>query len=99
MADMRQTVQWAKALLAILVAVSMLFAPLAAAQAMPCHDHDGHQAVVAGSPQFQAESGHVEHQHASHAIDHKACCGSACGFCAVVIESASPAVLDLIATS
>jgi hypothetical protein len=99
MVDMRQAVRVAQALLAILVAISMLFAPLAAAWAMPCHDFDAHQAVAAVSTQFKAASGHLGHQHASHAIDHKACCGSACGFCAALIESASLAALDLIATN
>ena len=88
-----------QALLAILVAISMLFAPLAAARAMPCHDFDAHQAVAAVSAQFEAASGHLGHQHASHTIDHKACCSSACGFYAAMIDSASLAVLGLIATS
>jgi hypothetical protein len=96
---MRQAVRSAQALLAILVAISMFFAPVAGAWAMPVHDFDAYQTVVAGSPQFKAASGHLGRQHASHPIDHKACCGSACGFCAALIESASLAALDLIATS
>jgi hypothetical protein len=97
MVDTWQTVRRAQALLTLLVAMSMLFATLSAARALPCHDYDGHQTVAAGSLQFEAANGNVGHRRASHILDHKACCNG-CSLYAAVIETASVAVLDLFST-
>lgn len=43
MIDTWQTVRCVRALQAFLVAVALLVAPIANVQAMPCHDHVGHE--------------------------------------------------------
>jgi len=97
MAKMRQTGRRAWVLLAFLAAIALLVAPLARAQAMPCHDHANAHVAIAASPQIEATSDHNGLQGTSLAIDHQTCCANTCSFCVVVFGTASAIVLDRIA--
>ncbi len=93
MVDKWQALRWAKALLILAVAIALLVVPLASVQAMPCRDHAGSEhnerMTVAESPQAGVASGHDGLQGNPQIVDHKACSGSACGFCIVVMDTAN----------
>lgn len=84
----------------ILVAVALLFAPLANAMSMPCHDQaDQAHSAVAESPQHVAASDHDDHPGHSDAVDHGSCCSFACSACVVAINKASDGSLVLVSVS
>jgi len=82
-----------RALLAFLVAITLLVAPVASAQAMPCHDLiRQEQATVVESGQLQAAISGDGLQDHSHAVGHTLCCSSACASCVVAIAAPCPTV-------
>ena len=84
-----QTIGRMRALLAFLVAIALLIAPVASAQAMPCHDLvRNEQATIAESWRLQAAIGGDRLQGHSLAVDHTLCCSSACASC--VVAPAAP---------
>lgn len=93
-----QPMGWVRALLAFLVAVALLVAPVASMQGMPCHDLVDHE------PSTVAGSGHLEVAHSdnalrghSQAVDHTLCCSSACASCVVAFATAGATVPQRIA--
>ena len=88
-----QTIGWMRALLAFLVAIALLVAPVASAQAMPCHDlvrHEQATVVESGQPQAAISGGGLQGH--SHAVDHALCCSSACASCVVALAAPGPTV-------
>ncbi len=86
-----QTIGRMRALLAFLVAIALLIAPVVSAQAMPCQDLVRHeQATVVAGGQLQAAVSGDGLQGHSHAVDHTLCCSSACASC--VVAPAAPGV-------
>ncbi len=84
-ADRRRFV-WINAVLTMLVALALLFAPVAGAQAMSCHERQ-----VYTHPGFEHSSIHRD-VHSSlpdglHTPDHKSCCTVACSFCVVLAST------------
>jgi len=94
-----RTMGQAKLLSTLLVAVVMLFAPLANVIPLQCHDDDPALAVhatVSDGAQHVVASGHVAHPDASsQGIDQGKCCAFACGTHAIAIDSVGEIVLDL----
>lgn len=83
-----QTIGQMRALLAFLVAIALLVAPVVSAQAMPCHDLVRHeQATMMVSGEFQAAISGDGLQGHSHAVDHTLCCSSACASCVVALAA------------
>ncbi|SCW85560.1 hypothetical protein SAMN02927900_05692 [Rhizobium mongolense subsp. loessense] len=78
----RRKFAWVNAMLTILVALALLLAPAASAQAMQCHEHSGHG--QSGFEQSSALTDDVSLQGGLHTPDHKACCAAPCGFCIVL---------------
>ncbi|THK39181.1 hypothetical protein EHS39_06345 [Ensifer sp. MPMI2T] len=78
----------ARGLLAILVAIMFLAAPMAEATASACDDH---------AVQFEhSETSRDLNQSGDHRPDdHKACCHTACTWCSIVLPAANPVVLSL----
>ncbi|MFG1315572.1 hypothetical protein [Xanthobacter autotrophicus] len=86
MVKFRRPKGWARVLPAILVAVAMLFAPLAGAMPMPCHDHD-ETILVLGLDDGQALSSRNGMDHtdtSSDSADHGRCCSLSCGVSVLV---------------
>ncbi|RTL91466.1 hypothetical protein EJV44_19605 [Ancylobacter aquaticus] len=85
-------------MLAFLVAIALLIAPVASAQAMPCHDLVRHeQATIAESGQLQAAIGGDRLQGHSNAVDHTLCRSSACASCVVAPAAPDATVPERIA--
>ncbi|MBB5753707.1 MAG: hypothetical protein J0I31_04150 [Rhizobiales bacterium] len=83
-----QTIGWMRALLAFLVAIALLVAPVASAQAMPCHDLVRHeQTTVVESGQLRAVISGDGLQGHFHAVDHALCCSSVCASCVVALAA------------
>jgi len=82
----RRKVGWARVLPAILVAVALLFAPLAGAMPMPCHDHD--ETVLAldlhDGQTLSSWNGMDHTETSSDAVDHGKCCSLTCGISVLV---------------
>lgn len=99
MVSVGQLVRWARALLAMPVAIALLFAPMAGAMTGPCHDRIGYQQDhgddhdVAASA--QPASSTVQHQDQpapnQAAGDFKNCCSASCGISLTVIARHNPA--------
>ncbi|WP_168879257.1 hypothetical protein [Rhizobium sp. P28RR-XV] len=97
MAADRRRFAWMDAMLTLLVALALLFAPVASVQAMACHDRLDHaqQSSFVHSPvlrntQASSDSGF-------HTPDHKGCCAVRCAFCvvlAVVDREDAPAAMS-----
>ncbi|MDQ0394869.1 hypothetical protein [Labrys monachus] len=82
-------------MLAFVVAIALLLAPLGVAGAAPCPPRAGPCAVLSEHPAGAAAHHHDGSRDSGGMADHKACCGSACGLCcaAIAAESAVPARL------
>ncbi|MFG1420529.1 hypothetical protein [Roseixanthobacter liquoris] len=93
-----QAVGWMRALLAFLVAVALLVAPVAGARAMPCHEPSHHHSAAAvGSGHHEAGSAaHAAKGH-SRAVDHSLCCSSACASCVVMLAAAGTSIPHRVA--
>lgn len=96
MAADRPRFAWMDAMLTLLVALALLFAPVASVQAMACHDRLDHaqQSSFVHSPVLKntlaSSHGHI------HTPDHKGCCAFQCAFCivmAAVDREDAPAVI------
>lgn len=98
MGGIRHRARWSRAVLALLAALALLVAPLAGAQAMPCHDPAGHQHAAPPSLSSGQASGltadHQDRGPERAAVDHKACCGASCAVCLVVAAREDAAVLQ-----
>jgi len=93
----RQAFQRVKALLAVLVAMALLVAPMAAVHARPCLGQtSGELAISAEGPQPEAASSSDKAQGDIHTINGQACCSNTCGVSAPVADddSAVDIVLD-----
>lgn len=97
MVGSRQATEWAKALLATMVAFALLVAPLGTVWAMPCHHHASHQATTASS-HLDLASQRDGLRSSSHAVHHEACCQNACSFCIIIIDTTSVAALPVATT-
>ena len=88
-----QTMGWMRALLAFLVAITLLVAPVAGAWAMPCYDLvRQEQATVVESGELQAAIRGDGLQGHSHAVGHTLWCSSACASCVVALAAPGPTV-------
>lgn len=95
MIDTWQTVRCVRALQAFLVAVALLVAPIANVQAMPCHDHVGHEHST--TPEHSLSLAAHDHdglQGSDRIADQMACCGTMCSFCLVATDTERLVVLD-----
>ncbi|MDQ0304891.1 hypothetical protein [Ancylobacter polymorphus] len=96
----RHLAQWLKGLLATLVAIAFVLAPIASAQTESCHgllphhqDHDGSRHVAAIEQSIAASL----HQQGDVAPEHrpagsKTCCASSCSACQVVLARETVAI-------
>ncbi|WP_331375854.1 hypothetical protein [Sinorhizobium chiapasense] len=78
----------ARGLLAILVAITFLAAPMAEATPSPCDNYAAQLEHSEASPDLTHSGDH-------HPGDHKACCHSACNWCSIVLPAANSVVLSL----
>jgi hypothetical protein len=84
MAADRRRFAWLSAVLAFLVAVALLLAPAAGAQAMACHDRPAYGQSDLEHFFVLKKGAHISLQGALHTSDHKGCCTIQCGFCIVL---------------
>lgn len=85
-----QTIRrWARELLAVLVAIMFLVAPMAEAAPEIC-DNDLSQAV-----HVETSMGDVAWQGDRHPVEQKACCNSVCSLCNVILPASNPVVFHL----
>lgn len=89
MARLRRAEGWLKVLPAMLVAFAMLFAPLANAHPVPCHD-DADAAYAEGMDDpYPSASGDHADQHSddpAQTVDHGKCCSVSCSVYAPVAD-------------
>ncbi|CAN7491628.1 hypothetical protein [Pararhizobium sp. LjRoot238] len=76
-------------LLAVLVAIMFLIAPMAEAAPVIC-DND-----FAQVPHTETSKGDVARQGDLHPVDQKACCKSVCNLCNVILPASNPVVFLL----
>lgn len=76
-------------LLAVLVAIMFLVAPMAEAAPVIC---DNDFAQVAHT---ETSKGDVDRKGDLHSVEHKACCKSACSLCNVILPASNPVVFHL----
>ncbi|MBY5365069.1 hypothetical protein HFO97_35140 [Rhizobium leguminosarum] len=94
MADSRRSIS-VNAVLAFLVAVALLLAPAAGAQAMQCHERPSHGQSGLQHSFLPATDAHASGQ-GLHTSDHNGCCALQCGFCVVLTRTertAAPAAI------
>jgi hypothetical protein len=72
------------AVLAFLVALALLFAPVAGVHAMQCHERPAHGHSGIEHSSVLTKDAHVSLQGGLHTPDHKGCCAVPCGFCVVL---------------
>ncbi|MBB3352676.1 hypothetical protein FHT70_002609 [Rhizobium sp. BK049] len=80
----RRRFAWVNAVLASLVALAVLLAPTAGAQAMQCHERPAHGQTNLEHSFVLNNDAHLTPQGGFHTSDHKACCTVPCGFCVVL---------------
>lgn len=98
MIDMRHLVRWMMATLAVFIGLALLAAPLPGLRAMPDHEPVGHEhGIIVQGAQFGVICQNAGCSH--DGVDHKVCCGNACGFCATGIDTAGAALLDPVAAT
>ncbi|MBY3095141.1 hypothetical protein HFO72_30840 [Rhizobium laguerreae] len=90
MADSRKSIS-VNAVLAFLVAVALLLAPAAGAQAMRCHERPSHEQSGLQHSFLPATDAHASGQ-GLHTSDHNGCCALQCGFCVVLTRTERAAV-------
>lgn len=97
MIKLRSAAGWVKVLPAILVALAMLFAPIANAYSAPCHDEDSAYAVAVDHPHQIASPDPADHHsdEPTQPADHGKCCSVSCSVYVPVADGADLHVLDL----
>ncbi len=85
MAADRRRLAWVNAVLAVLVALTVLFAPTTGVQAMPCQQHMDHGQSGFEYPSVLSD-GNSSLQGGLYTFDHKSCCAVPCGFCIILID-------------
>ncbi|PKA43284.1 hypothetical protein CWR43_09850 [Rhizobium sullae] len=80
----RRKFAWMNAMLTFLVALALLLAPAATAQAMQCHERPTHGHAGFEHSSFVTKDAYVSLQGGLHTPDHKGCCAVPCGFCTVL---------------
>ncbi|MFG1240577.1 hypothetical protein V5F63_25685 [Xanthobacter autotrophicus DSM 597] len=90
--------EWVKVLPAILVAMAMLFAPIASAYSAPCHDEDSAYAAAADHPHQIASPDPADHHsdESTQTADHGKCCSVSYSVYVPVADGADLHVLDLV---
>jgi hypothetical protein len=96
MVDKRQLVQLIRTALALFLGLALIASPLASTSAMAGHGLSSHERAIS-KPGAQLENAD---QPAAlpcphHGVDHRACCGTACGPSVLAIDAADAALLDL----
>ncbi|AYG58923.1 hypothetical protein CCGE525_09000 [Rhizobium jaguaris] len=86
MAADRRRFAWTNAVLTVLVALALLFAPTAGAQAMQCHERPVHGYSRVEHIPTQKDA-NASLQGGFHTPDHKSCCAVPCGFCIVLTST------------
>ncbi|GAA3109025.1 hypothetical protein GCM10010520_61950 [Rhizobium viscosum] len=73
------------AVLTVLVTLAILFAPMAGAMAMQCHERPVHTRHGIEQTLIQKDAG-TSLQGGLRTPDHKSCCAVSCGFCLVFMN-------------
>lgn len=97
MIRLRSAAGWVKVLPAILVAMAMLFGPIASAYSAPCHDGDSAYAAAADHPHKITAPDPADHHpdEPTQPADHGKCCSVSCSVYVPVADGADLHVLDL----
>ncbi len=99
MIRLRSAAGWVKVLPAILVAMAMLFGPIASAYSAPCHDDgDPAYAAAADHPHQVASPDPADHHpdEPTQTADHGKCCSVSCSVYVPVANGVDLHVLDLV---
>ena len=87
-ADRRRFV-WGNAVLTVLVALALLFAPAARVQAMQCHERPVNEHSGFENASIHADV-HASSKGGLHTAGHKSCCVVPCSFCVVLTNMDRP---------